>query len=77
MWAEALFERIGARSFREVRLHLTDAAVAHGIWAFLPERLGISVNGRGERTRAYTFQIYVTIVDGDGRSIVSRSSDVA
>ena len=34
-------------------------------------------DGRGERSRAYTSQISVTVLDGDGGSIVSRSSDVA
>jgi hypothetical protein len=49
MLAEALFERIEARGFREVQLHLTDTAVTHGFGAVIPEKLGISVNGRGER----------------------------
>ena len=75
MLAEALFERIEVRGFREVRLHLTDAAIAHGFGAVLPERLAISVSGRGERSRAYTFQMSVTVLDGAG--IVSRSSVVA
>ena len=52
MLAEALFERIDVRGFREVRLHLTDAAIAHGFGAVLPESFGISVNGRGERGSA-------------------------
>jgi hypothetical protein len=52
MLAEALFERIEVRGFREARLHLTDAAIAHGFGAVLPESFGISVNGRGERGRA-------------------------
>ena len=54
MLAEALFERIEVRGFREVRLHLTDAAIANGFGAVLPERLAISISGRGERARAYT-----------------------
>lgn len=37
----------------------------------------IATDGRGERSRAYTFQISVTVLDGDGASIVSRASDVA
>ena len=49
MLAEALFERIEVRGFREARLHLTDAAIAHGFGTVLPERLRISVSGRGER----------------------------
>ena len=52
MLAEAFFERIEVRGFREVRLHLTDAAIAHGFGAVLPESFGISVNGRGERGSA-------------------------
>jgi hypothetical protein len=52
MLAEALFERIEVRGFREVRLHLTDAAIAHGFRAVLPESFGISVDGRGERDSA-------------------------
>ena len=34
-------------------------------------------NGRGERSRADTFQISVAIMDGDGTSVVSRVPDVA
>jgi hypothetical protein len=52
MLAEALFERIEARGFREVRLHLTDAAIAHGFGAVLPPQFGRSVRGRGERGSA-------------------------
>lgn len=40
MLAEALFERIDVRGFQEVRIHLTDAAIAHGFGAVLPERFG-------------------------------------
>ena len=39
MLADALFERIEVRGLREARLHLTDAAIAHGLRAVLPERL--------------------------------------
>jgi hypothetical protein len=50
MLAEALFERIDARGFREVTLRLTETAVAHGFAAVIPERLDITVGyGRGER----------------------------
>jgi hypothetical protein len=52
MLAEALFERIEVRGFREARLHLTDAAIAYGFGAVLPESFRISVSGRGERGRA-------------------------
>ena len=51
MLAEALFERIEVRGFREARLHLTDAAIAHGFGAVLPESFAISVSGRGESVR--------------------------
>jgi hypothetical protein len=48
--AEALFERIDAVGFREATLHLSDAAIAHGFAAVVPERLNITVGyGRGER----------------------------
>ena len=33
--------------------------------------------GRGERSRAYKFQMSLTVLVGDGRSIVSRAPDVA
>lgn len=33
---------------RDVAALVTDAAIAHGLGAVLPERFGISVNGRGE-----------------------------
>jgi hypothetical protein len=59
MLAEALFERIEVRGFREVRLHLTDAAIAHGFGAVLPERLAISVSSRGERARAAISDVQV------------------
>ena len=49
MVAQALFERIDATGFREVAIHLTDHAIAHGFQTVLPERFGISVSGRGER----------------------------
>lgn len=47
--AQALFVRIEVRGFREVTLRLTDSAIAHGFGSVLPERFGLSVNGRGER----------------------------
>ncbi len=50
MLAEALFEGIDARGFRELTLHLTDTAIAHGFGAVIPERLDLTVGyGRGER----------------------------
>jgi hypothetical protein len=53
MLAEALFDRIDARGFREATLRLTDTAIAHGFAAVIPERLELTVGyGRGERTQA-------------------------
>ena len=49
MLAQALFERVKVRGFREVTVHLTDEARAYGFGAVLPKRFGISVSGRGER----------------------------
>ena len=50
MLAEALFERIDARGFREATLSLSDTAIAHGFAAVVPERLDLTVGyGRGER----------------------------
>ena len=47
MFAEALFERMDARGFREATLRLTDTA------AVIPERLELTVGyGRGERSSA-------------------------
>jgi hypothetical protein len=59
MLAEALFVRIEARGFLEARLHLTDAAIAHGLGAVIPERFGICGNGRGERSRASSSDVQV------------------
>lgn len=73
----ALFERIDVRGFREVRLHLTDAAIAHRFGAVIPERFGICGNGRGERSRAHTFQVAVTIVDGSASDAPQWASLVA
>jgi len=60
---------------------LTPDAVELGLGAASPAQIEtggqIGGFGRGERSRAYTFQVFVTILDGDGASIVSRSSDVA
>jgi hypothetical protein len=65
MLAQALFERVEVRGFREVTLRLTDAALAHGFGAVLPERVGMSVSGRGERSRAHTSQLIVRIDTGN------------
>ena len=45
------FERIDALGFREMTLHLSETAIAHGFAAVIPDRLEVTVgNGRGERT---------------------------
>ncbi len=49
--AEALFDRIEVLGLQEATVHLSQHAVRHGLAAALPEEFGISVNGRGERTR--------------------------
>jgi DNA invertase Pin-like site-specific DNA recombinase len=47
--ASALFDRIDVLGLRDATVHLSDHAVRHGLAAALPEVVGISVNGRGER----------------------------
>jgi len=55
MLAEALFSRIEVLGAREATIHLTDAAVAHGFAAAIPDRLDVTVGyDRGERARADT-----------------------
>jgi DNA invertase Pin-like site-specific DNA recombinase len=49
MLAEALFNRIDVRGFRDATVRLTDEAIANGFGAVLPEQFAISVSGRGER----------------------------
>jgi hypothetical protein len=62
MLAAALVSRIEVLGAREATIHLTDAAVAHAFAAAIPDRLDVTVqNGRGERTRAHTFQLIVRI----------------
>ena len=50
--ASALFSRIEVLGLQEATVHLTEHAVRHGIAAALPEVVGISVSGRGERASA-------------------------
>lgn len=60
MLAEALFEGIDARGFRELTLHLTEAAIAHGFGAVIPERLDLTVGyGRGERTGGDGYRVTI------------------
>ena len=47
--ASALFDRIDVLGLRQATVHLSEHAVRHGLAAALPEVVGISVNGRGER----------------------------
>jgi DNA invertase Pin-like site-specific DNA recombinase len=47
--AQALFERIDVLGFAEATVTLTEHASRHGFGAVLPEEIGISVSGRGER----------------------------
>ena len=72
---------------KSVSIHPTPEADAHG-WSeafgptpqLIPVEMvagAIGTDGRGERSRAYTLRISVTVLDGDGASIVSRTSDVA
>jgi hypothetical protein len=51
MLATALFDRIAVLGMREATVDLSEHAVRHGLAAVLPRELGISVSGRGERTR--------------------------
>jgi hypothetical protein len=84
---EALFEKVEVLGVKSVTIYPTPEADAHG-WSeafgltpqLIPVEMvagAIGTDGRAERSRAYTFQIFVTVVDGDGESIVSRSSDAA
>ncbi len=47
--AGALFERIDVLGLQDATVYLTAHATRHGLAAVLPETIGISVNGRGER----------------------------
>ena len=49
--ADALFERIEVLGLQEATAHLSEHAVRHGFAEALPEEFGISVSGRGERSR--------------------------
>ena len=60
--AQALFERIDVLGMKEATVTLTEHASRHGFGAVLPEEFGISVSGRGERSRGYAFQLNYSIV---------------
>ena len=47
--AQALFERIDVLGMTEATVYLTEHASRHGFGAVLPDEIGISVSGRGER----------------------------
>lgn len=51
MLAAALFERLDATGFRELKVRLTDTAIAHGFADAIPHRLELRIVdfGRGER----------------------------
>jgi hypothetical protein len=66
--AQALFERIDVLGFAEATVTLTEHASRHGFGAVLPEEIGILVSGRGERSRAYTFQLRYEIAPAVGRT---------
>ena len=85
--SEALFGKVEVLGVKSVTIHPTTEADAHG-WSeafgstpqIIPVEMlahAIGTDGRGERSRADTFQISVTILDGDGRRVVSRVSGVA
>jgi len=60
MLAEALFSRIEVLGGLEATIHLTDAAVAYGFAAVIPDRIEVTVgNGRGERSQTSTTDLNV------------------
>jgi hypothetical protein len=81
MLAEALFERIDARGFREATLLLTDTAIAHGFAEVIPERLDLTVGyRRGERSSAHTIQLSIRIEQQPVTNVpsyVGRASEIA
>jgi hypothetical protein len=59
--AQALFERIDVLGFEEATVTLTEHASRHGFGAVLPAEIGISVSGRGERTRGRDNKLAVEV----------------
>ena len=60
MVARSVFERLEASGFRELTVHLTQEARAHGFAAAVPARFTGSVGyGRGERSQADTIRVKV------------------
>ena len=45
----------------ETTVTITEHASRHGFAAVLPEEIGISVSGRGERSRGFAFQLSYVI----------------
>lgn len=75
MLAGALFSRIEVLGARQAPIHLTDAAVAHGFAAAIPDPLDVTVgNGRGERNRADTLRIKVRITTDRVSAAEGRSA---
>ena len=79
--AAALFTRLEVEGYTKMRYALAPDAVTLSLGAALPAQTETGDHtgglGRGERSRADTFQISVTVLDGDGKSIVRRVPDVA
>lgn len=76
--AAALFDRVEALGPNEVWLYPSVEAEARGWAAAMSGEFRIeSRNGRGERSRAHTFQLIVRIVGGSVPSAVHRSSEIA
>jgi hypothetical protein len=74
MLAEALFSRIEVLGARQATIHLTDAAVAYGFAAAIPDRLDVTVgNGRGERNSAVMSDVSTTVRFVTGESSASQS----
>ena len=62
----ALFGKLEVEGYRRMTYELTPDAVELGLDAALPATFTLEERevGRGERTRAYTFQLSVSIVSG-------------
>jgi hypothetical protein len=62
MVARSVFERLEASGFRELTVHLTEEARAHGLAATVPARFTASVGyGRGKRTKAHENDLVGTV----------------
>jgi hypothetical protein len=72
--AGALFERIDVLGLQDATVYLTAHAARHGLAAVLPEAVGISVNGRGERSSGHTIQLSIRIEPRPIANILSVNS---